>query len=346
MKRRLTLGLLLIIAITAYTQNTTYRLDLSDDNITYNENEVWDGIYSNENFKADGFVFSHVAPYGVGYYEGFLPSRNTDNANHYDAPGWTANQWGCMAQGGVNLNSGENFYAEAIAGKPFMINYFSAYSLTTAEYGTSYITTADNSTFTPQGIYICNSPWGYYGSTQGDGFARPLTTENDYYKITFNGVKIDNGTTTSVDYYLAEYLHNDRNGDGIINEQDNYTNNHWSWCDLKELGAVDVIYITMDSSDKGDYGMNTSTIVCLDGLSATVAGSVDDIENKNEYIYASNGLIYLQLVNPQPISIYNTTGTLISTHHAASGIQIVDASHLPHGIYLVRCNGKTTKIML
>ena len=347
MKKNLFTALLLLCASTAFAQEYK-QLDLSDDSISYNENKVWDGVYSNENFEADGFIFSHAAPYGPGYYEGFLPSCNTDNANHYDSPGWVANQWGCMAQGGVNLEGNNSSRAEAIEGKPFMINYYSAYSSNGSEYGTSYITMKDTGgrTFSPEGVYVCNSPWGYYGSTEGDGFARPLTTEGDYYKVTFNGVNLNSGTTSSVDFYLAEYLHSDRNADGIINEQDNYVNDHWSWCDLKPLGDVDVIYITMDSSDSGDYGMNTSTIVCLDGLSATCSTSVESVSESSSRIYAADGMICAQLEKAQTIKVYNTVGVLVATYQVGAGVSMVDASHLPSGIYFVCHEAGTTKIIL
>ena len=323
-------------------------LDLSDESIAYNENEVWTGVYENESFEADGFTFSHAAPYGPGYYEGFLPSRNTDTANHYDSPGWIANQWGCMAQGGVNLESKDSSRADAIVGKPFIINYYSSYSSNGSEYGTGYITMKDTGgrTFSPEDVYVCNSPWGYYGCTEGDGFARPLTQEGDYYKVTFHGVNIKSGTTTSVDFYLAEYLHSDRNADGVINEQDNYVNDHWSRCDLSPLGDVDVIYITMDSSDKGDYGMNTSTIVCLDGLSATYDTSVESVSGDNSRVYATNGMICTQLDKAQTLSVYNTAGMLVATYQVGAGTRMVDASHLAHGIYMVRHEGGTAKVVL
>ena len=348
MKKCILTAAIVMSISTLYAQNAVYLLDLSDENIVYNENNVWDGIYNNDSFDADGFVFSHTAPYGPGYYEGFLPSRNTNNANHYDSPGWTANQWGCMAQGGVNLESEDSFRADAIEGKPFMINYYSSYSSTESEYGTSYISLNEKNSkgFSPQGVYVCNSPWGYYGCTEGDGFARPLTQEGDYYKVTFHGVNIDNKTSTSVDFYLAEYLHNDRNSDGIINEADNYVNDHWSWCDLTPLGNVDIIYITMDSSDKSDYGMNTSSIVCIDGLKCYVAGSVESTTGSNNRVYATNGMICTQLDKAQTVSVYNTAGVLVAKYQVGTGTRMIDASHLAHGIYLVRYDGGTAKVVL
>lgn len=333
---------------TLHAENKNYVLDLSNDTLSYNENGVWTGIYNNAPLLADGFVFSHTAPYGEGYYEGFIASHNTDTANHFDSAGWTANQWGCMAQGGVDLN-GENsksFYADAIYEKPFLINYFSAYSLTTSDYGTSYITMESLSTFAPEGIYVCNAPWGYHGCISGDGFATPLVEKNSYYKVTFNGVNTTTGTVKSVDYYLAECLNNDRNSDGEVNENDNYTNDHWSWCDLSTMGDVNLIYITMDSSDKGEYGMNNSTLVCLDGLEVATPASVNRVNSDHNIVYCADGYLYLTLAQAQEITLYNTTGNVVTTLHANVGTTMHNLQHLPQGIYIVKHNNGCKKIVL
>lgn len=330
-----------------YAAMPVYRLDLSDNSISYDENEVWDGIYGNESLYADGFVFSHTAPYGSGYYEGFIASRNTDTANYYDAAGWTANQWGCMAKGGVDLDSEPSFNVQAIEGKPFLINYYSSYSFTTGEYGTSYITLEENNSFSPEGIYVCNAPWGYYGCTVGDGFAQPLAEEGGYYKVTFNGVNIEEQTTKSIDFYLAERRYSDRNGDGVINDADSFTLDHWAWCDLSEMGEIHTLYITMDSSDKGDYGMNTATLVCLDGLTVVApTGAVNSITSDADHIYAADDNLYLTLSEAQLVTLYTTTGTLAYSTTVGAGSHIVYIGHLDSGVYFVRHNGGCDKIVI
>ena len=347
MKKTILLIATLLVANTAlYAQEKNFVLNLSDENITYNENDVWDGVYNDNALHVDGFVFSHTAPYGEGYYEGFTISRNSDNSNWYDAPGWSANQWGCMAQGGIDTLNLQNIDVPGIIGKPFLIDYYSSYSLTSYEYGTSYITLEDNNqSFVADGIYVCNHPWGYYGCISGDGFAKPLVEEGGYYKVTFNGVNIAQGTTNSVDFYLAERQYSDRNGDGTINSDDNYTNTAWRWCDLSSLGLVDVIYITMDSSDKGDFGMNTATIVCLDGLRASIPNSINSTSKENE-IYASNGYIYITAEEEQTIGIYNLSGSSIANYTISAGRHMIDCSHLPGGVYLVRSKNAIRKVII
>lgn len=346
MKKTLLLTLLFASLTTIQAQEMLYILNLSDNTeISYNEQQVWNGVYQNENLQADGFIFSHSAPYGDGYYEGFIASYNSDNENHYDAAGWVANQWGCMAQGGVNPDSEHNISNPATPGKPFLINYYSSYSNSTNEYGTSYITMQDLSTFVPKGLYVCNSPWGYYGCTSGDGFATPLQSTNGYYKVTFHGVNTATGATTSVDYYLAERCYSDRNSDGEIDENDNYTNQEWSWCDLSEMGNVNLIYITMDSSDKGEYGMNTSTITCIDGIEVAAPSSVNTVKGANNQVYAGDGHLYLTLAQAQEVTLYNHAGIEVAHIQAHAGTTMHSIQHLAHGVYIVKHNEGCSKIV-
>lgn len=347
MNRKYLLTLAMLVCLFTYATEPVYILDMSDDEIVYNENDVWEGVYNEENLCVDGYVFSHTTPYGYGYYEGFIASRNTDSENHYDAVGWTNNQWGCMAKGGVDLASGETFDADAVVGKPFIVSYYSAYSLSQSEYGTSYITLDNNGLFKPQGLYVCNSPWGYYGCTVGDGFAQPLVDEGGYYKVTFHGVNMTNQTTEKVDFYLAQRGYSDINSDGVINSADDFTLDHWAWCDLSQLGEVNLLYITMDSSDKGEYGMNTSTIVCLDGLQVKgVTGGIGRVDNAGNHIYFADGNLHLALSEAQQVAIFNLSGTQVLKSDFNAGIHMLCLSHLPHGIYFVKHNAGCERVLI
>ena len=62
---------------------------------------------------------------------------------------------------------------------------------------------------------------------------------------------LDGEETGTVDVYLAE--------DGLLA-------NTWQQHDLSELGTVDMVDFTFDSTDVGDYGMNNPAYFCMDGL--------------------------------------------------------------------------------
>ena len=103
----------------------------------------------------------------------------------------------------------------------------------------------------------------------------------------------------------------------------------------------------MDSSDKGEYGMNTAAIVCMDGLSVVKqSGSVSNISTPTNRIYAANGDLYITLPDAQTIALYTTTGTLACKASLTAGSHVLDLRHLQPGIYFVRHNNGCNKIIL
>lgn len=335
------LSIAAIITAASAMGNDQIVLDLSQPTsvINYNENNVWSDLYTNTQIESQGFVFSHSAPYGEGYYEGFIASKNTDNQDHSftDDGGWTANQWGCMAQGGADENG------NAISGKPFLINYYSTYS--TEPNGSSYITRNDNSTFTPEGCYICNHPWTYYGCVGFDGYAGPLAENGGFCKVTFHGINTSDQTEKTVDFYLADRQNFDANEDGIINEDDNFTISKWAWCDLSALGTVDVISLSMESSDSGTFGMNTAAYVCLDRLTVNTQAGLQAQRNSTDRAFANNGTLYLNLSEAQTITVYGINGSVAYTTYLGAGNHTISLQQLPAGVYAVRYNGGSLKIV-
>lgn len=319
----------------AQAENVVLDLSQPTTPIEYNDNDVWSGVYTDGDITSQGFVFSHDVPYaGFEYYEGFIVSRSSDNANH--TPEWTTNQWGCMAQGGADEEG------NTVAGKPYLINFYSSYSANT--YGSSSIARSDNSSFKPEGCYVCNHPWTYYDCTVGEGTASPLE-EGGYCKITFHGY-LGGVETNTVDFYLASRQAVDINGDGLLDSNDDFTLSQWSWCDLTELGEVEVISITMESTDVGEYGMNTAAYVCIDGLQADCTAATHAAQRNADRIFAAGRQLFMQLQEAQHITLYNTAGATVWTASLSEGSHTLNLATLPAGIYIVRHNSGSTKVVL
>lgn len=314
-------------------------LDLSQPTTTinYNAQGVWDGTYTNSQIVSQGFVFSHSAPYGDSYYEGFIASKSADNQNHSADGSWISNQWGCMAQGGA----GEN--GEPITGKPYLINYYSSFPADAN--GSSYITRSDNTTFSPVGCYVCNHPWTYYGCVGNDGFAGPLADNGGFCKITFHGINTADSTEKTVDFYLAERQLSDVNADGVVTVDDSYTISEWTWCDLSALGNIDKLSLSMKSSDESPYGMNTAAYVCLDRLTVNTQSGINAQRHTADRIFANNGTLCLNLSQAQPITIYGIDGSVAYAVQASAGCSTISLSHLPDGVYVVRHNGGIVKFV-
>ena len=107
-----------------------------------------------------------------------------------------------------------------------------------------------------RGMYVTNSAWAAECIANGNGTARKFA-KGDWFKVVFTGTKAD-GTTSAVDFYLADYRSE--------KEADWYYLDTWQWVDLRPLGKVKSISFSLDGSDKGAWGLNTSAYFCLDDV--------------------------------------------------------------------------------
>ena len=132
--------------------------------------------------------------------------------------------------------------------------------------GTTYLTasTANEVTVTNlnpdanlfKGAYITNTTYAYLAMAEGDdgnGDYAYVTKFDDssYFTLTATGYTAEGEEIASLDFALAT-------GTDILDE--------WSWFDWTEIGSAAYITFSMDSSDTGDYGMNTPAYFCLDDV--------------------------------------------------------------------------------
>ena len=258
----------------------------------------WEETYtSNNRIESQVFSFSHSSGWGGTYWDGFTMSNITDNSNHGpDSQNWVANQFGAMPRGGVNG-----------VGSNFLVAYWGSWmeAGATSVTGTSaHVSFNDNKTYKAVGTYVSNAPWPYYGILEGDGFARAFV-QGDYFKLIATGYARDGVTVTATaEHYLADFR--------STNPTQWKNNNKWEWMDLSALGEVAYIRFSMESTDSGDYGINTATYFCLDKL--TVEKVEDTSTGKPNTqtsfgAYRSGTTIYNLPLGAQ-VNIYRLNGTL------------------------------------
>jgi len=147
-------------------------------------------------------------------------------------------------------------------------------------YGSSDSITVDKGT-TLEYVYITNSAFSHHNFAFGDSPASAFTKDGDFFKVTIIGVKDDN-TTVTKDVTLANYH------DGALDYIDK-----WEKVDLSELGEVRAIKFAFDGSDKGNWGLNTATYVCLDNLTAAVTNGISNVGYSHDAVevarYSLNG---------------------------------------------------------
>lgn len=106
-------------------------------------------------------------------------------------------------------------------------------------------------------LMIDNSTYVYRSLRDGNdgaGYVRKFTT-GDYFMVRVTGFDATGKTTGSTDIYLADF----RNGK-------KYICNKWTEISLESLGKVKKLSFTFDSTDKGDFGINTPAYCCLDNI--------------------------------------------------------------------------------
>ena len=193
---------------------------------------------------------------------------------------------------------------------------------------------------TVSGMYITNSTYAYLSVLNGDDFTKkfggPDGTDPDYFRLIIDGIGNEGDTTGTIVFYLADFRDSDSANDYIIKE--------WTWVDLTALGDVAEIHFSMESSDTGDWGMNTPAFFCVDNINskeltpasgrpAAMAGEIRAYPNP-----FSDRFSLALAAGDHRVEILDMQGRL---HHqdiyaGDTVVGIEGLSHLPSGVYIVR----------
>lgn len=116
------------------------------------------------------------------------------------------------------------------------------------------------------GFEVTNATYTYLNMRDGDsnGFSKkfggPDGTDPDFLKLMVWGTDSLGNQTDTVEFFLADYRFADSEQDYLVNS--------WEWVNLTSLGAVTELHFGMESSDVGDWGINTPTYFCMDNFTA------------------------------------------------------------------------------
>lgn len=181
-------------------------------------------------FVSGGFSFSNFyydSPYT--YWGGFAVSESTSTA--FNMANYFEDQFNSVTGG-------------AYAGNAFAVGYA---GLAPYSNKTEITILADSEGAYLDGCEITNNAYLYNSVAEGDGYSEPFA-QGDYVEMTFTG---DNGNT--VVFPLADYRSSDA--------ADHFVLKTWKHCDLKPLGKVKTVSITMQASN--DY---VPAYFCMDNL--------------------------------------------------------------------------------
>ena len=278
-----------------FAQSQPITLNLSQPTVptsfTLNAKNVWTETCNDEGFpyiefNNSAFKFTHLGAgegnsYGGAYWDGFTYSKNGDNTDY--GTNWFPNQWGNMAGGGIktdadgNVLKDENDVVLSDLNVPYLLAYWGFGGYTYPPLSVFF-----DDVYQTDGIYVNMSPWAYFSNIHGDGFARPLNQNGDYFKLFIHGLDEnhqDNGQ--KVEYYFAKFEN------GVLTQSPN-----WEWIDLSGLGGVAGIYFTMASTDNAGGYMNTASYFCIDKLQMHIPEQIIPVTgvelNKTELTLAVN----------------------------------------------------------
>ena len=136
------------------------------------------------------------------------------------------------------------------------------------------------------GAYITNNAYAYYEMLNGSNFSKKFggTTGNDpdYFKLIVK-CYLNGYSVATNEMMLADYTSSNNDEDYILNT--------WQFFDFDADSSFDVvadsIVFSFESTDNGNWGINTPTYFCMDDLNAT-----SNLEHLPEHIEMAENQYY------------------------------------------------------
>jgi hypothetical protein len=126
----------------------------------------------------------------------------------------------------------------------------------------SVLTLTDGNEASFSGFYINNNEMAYITMRDGTIYNKKFGGESgndpDWFRVKIWGIRADNTTTEPIYHYLADFR--------FENNSLDYITNSWKWVDLQSLGMVKELQFVMESTDSGDFGINTPAYFVMDNL--------------------------------------------------------------------------------
>jgi hypothetical protein len=299
--------------LTALTIGAQLQAQTIDFESSLTDPETYDnGSEGNGDFQLDPIGLSNYYSVDFNYFSGFAISNVTDNTT----PGYM-NQYSAYPGFGAD-NS--NTYCVATSSPKIYTSSANAAIVSLDVSNTTYagISMRDGDGFAKQ-FGSFNNAAGEPDSTNGE----------DFFKVWFICESFDLENKDSIEFFLADFRFTDSTEDYILDT--------WETIDLTSL-SFEVGHVSMrfESSDNGDFGMNTPGYIAIDnikwqgnfGLAAASNERFEAYPNPVQNILTVNGLQgRLEVHTANGREIFNQEHNEISN---------IDFSDLPSGLYLVK----------
>ncbi len=266
------------------------------------------GAAGDANFTYYDLVLSNLYDDVWGSWSGFAISNITDNTT----PGW-GNQYASVTGGGYNSATYAVFYpyGEMNTNPPAFIDSF---FITNTAY--TAISMRDGDFFSKQFGSIYNAQ-GIEDGTNGEDFLRLWIIAEGF----------SSNEKDSIEFYLADYRFPD--------DQDDYILDSWAKIDLTQLDFyVTKVYFRFESSDMGDWGINTPTYFAIDDIHYVYYWGLDEMD-LNVQVYPNPVVDRLNIKGERgTVTLTDLHGAILVTekHNEFSSL---DLTHLSSGAYVL-----------
>jgi hypothetical protein len=293
-----------------------YRVANLEDLSLADEN-YWNGSEGEGYFQTENVIFANEYNTEYGSWSQWAYSNVTDNTT----PGW-ANQYSAI--------TGAGFEADEPGSGTYAVGYASAYAPPMVKF-------ADDKAHTVKGFYVANSTYAALAMMHGDSYSKKFGGETgndpDWLKLSVWG--LHNGANTdTVEFYLADYRFDDNVQDYILQT--------WQWVELSELGYVDSLQMMLNSSDVGEWGMNTPAYFCADNFyigdaENSIEAFADDVDFQVYPNPATDHIsINFQEYSRGKVTIIDVSGKVVMQTKFATINQKIDINSLSPGLYMIQ----------
>jgi hypothetical protein len=222
----------LVLAIYSCEKDEPSREIISFEELDPGEDGIWNGSDGSGGFTSGNAFFPVDFNAEWDSWRGFAYSNHRDT----QTPGY-GNQYSCYAGGGANRS---DVFALVFDG--------------------------DTITFTVpetlEKISVANSTYAALSMKEGDDYAKKFGGEDgsdpDFFHLIITGLDESGEVTGTMKVALADFTYDD--------PAEDYISNAWSEVPLEFMGTVKRLAFAFDSSDKGDWGINTPRYACIDNI--------------------------------------------------------------------------------
>ena len=284
------------------------------DNLTLGTESYYDGSDLAGEFLSGGAAFrnEYDTSFG-GYWSGAFIYSNTTNQTD-----------------GTYANGQSAFLATPSATGNIYSVYYSSYNGAAVDFG---------SEVNPVSAKLTNSTFSAISMRDGDAFGKQFGSPNnaqgnpdgtngeDFFVVHIIGLDGDSLAVDTVDFYLADYRFSNSAQDYIIDS--------WTNVSLSALAGSRYLAFEFESSDNGQFGMNTPAYFAMDDLMYAPELGLKELDSQLS-VYPNPALSTVNIHSEAgELTITDAAGKIV-LHDQTSGQYAVAGESWPAGFYTIQ----------